>query len=266
MPHFYSGYQIYEANDITNQYKFYNFLNMTNQDAAGLYPQFMYEAILKKATGNPDFNFKVRSTPFPSTNALKERKTGTDAGSIIFTCAITYSMILTTICGFCVAERVNRLKHIQVISGVQLGAYWTANFVIDYLRMMFSVAVTLACFAMAGFNWTSAWVTFCLFPFGTIPFTYVTSFMFSGEASAATVTIFINFASITLVPSLLFYLRWLREIELIADTINMILRCFPAYNLGASIFFNALNENLAEYREATDGTGYDISVNPWDIT
>jgi ATP-binding cassette, subfamily A (ABC1), member 3 len=30
MPHFYSGYQIYEANDITNQYKFYNFLNMTN--------------------------------------------------------------------------------------------------------------------------------------------------------------------------------------------------------------------------------------------
>ena len=65
MPHFYSGYQIYEANNITNQYKFYNFLNMTNQDAAGLYPQFMYEAILKSATRNPEFKFKVRNTPFP---------------------------------------------------------------------------------------------------------------------------------------------------------------------------------------------------------
>ena len=78
----------------------------------------MYEALLKKSTGNPDFKFKVRNTPFPDTNALKERKTGTDAGSVLFTTAITYSMILTTICGFCVAERVNRLKHIQVISGV----------------------------------------------------------------------------------------------------------------------------------------------------
>jgi len=134
------------------------------------------------------------------------------------------------------------------------------------LRMLFSIAVTLCSFAMAGFNWNVAWVTFMLFPFGTIPFTYVTSFAFSGEASAATVTIFINFASITLIPSLMFYLRWLRELEFVADTINMLFRCFPAYNLGASIFLNALNENLAEYREATEGTGYDISVNPWHIT
>jgi len=78
----------------------------------------MYEAILKSATRNPEFKFKVRNTPFPRTNSLKERKTGTDAGAIIFVTAVTYSMILTTICGFCVAERVNRLKHIQVISGV----------------------------------------------------------------------------------------------------------------------------------------------------
>ena len=38
MPYFYSAYQIYEADIIDHQYKFYNFLNMTNQDAGGLYP------------------------------------------------------------------------------------------------------------------------------------------------------------------------------------------------------------------------------------
>jgi len=67
MPYFYSGYQFYEVDPRKNQYKFYNFLNMTNQDAGGLYPQFMYEAILKMATKDRDFKFKTRNTPYPRT-------------------------------------------------------------------------------------------------------------------------------------------------------------------------------------------------------
>jgi hypothetical protein len=38
MPYFYSGYQFYKVDNENHQYKFYNFLNMTNQDAGGLYP------------------------------------------------------------------------------------------------------------------------------------------------------------------------------------------------------------------------------------
>jgi hypothetical protein len=38
MPHLYSAYQIYEADTETQQYKFYNWLNITNQEAAALYP------------------------------------------------------------------------------------------------------------------------------------------------------------------------------------------------------------------------------------
>jgi len=30
MPYFYSGYKIYEVDDKNRQYKFYNFVNMTN--------------------------------------------------------------------------------------------------------------------------------------------------------------------------------------------------------------------------------------------
>jgi hypothetical protein len=32
----------------------------------------MYESILKVATGDPDFKFKLRNTPFPPTFANKE--------------------------------------------------------------------------------------------------------------------------------------------------------------------------------------------------
>jgi len=74
MPHFYSAYQMYEADKENQQYKFYNWLNLTNQDAKALYPQFMYESIMTQATGDKDFKFKVRNTPFPITNEVKKRK------------------------------------------------------------------------------------------------------------------------------------------------------------------------------------------------
>jgi hypothetical protein len=38
MPFFYCAYSFYEVDTTRNQYMFYNFLNMTNQDGAGLYP------------------------------------------------------------------------------------------------------------------------------------------------------------------------------------------------------------------------------------
>ena len=38
---------------------------MTSQDASVLFPQFMYESILKVATDDPAFEFKVRSTAYP---------------------------------------------------------------------------------------------------------------------------------------------------------------------------------------------------------
>jgi hypothetical protein len=72
---------------------------MTNRDSAGLYPQYMYESILKAATNNTDFKFKIRSTPFPPSHEVLERKAGTDSGTLIFLTATTFAMLMTTICG-----------------------------------------------------------------------------------------------------------------------------------------------------------------------
>jgi hypothetical protein len=78
----------------------------------------MYEAILKKATNNTDFKFKVRNTPQPWSHVIQERKDGTNAGTITTVFGLCYALLLTTICANVVHERVHRLKHIQVISGV----------------------------------------------------------------------------------------------------------------------------------------------------
>ena len=44
---------------------------MTSPDASVLFPQFMYEAILRVANDDPQFEYKVRSTPYPVINNAK---------------------------------------------------------------------------------------------------------------------------------------------------------------------------------------------------
>ena len=64
-PYRYGSYQIFTANRATNLYQIVNFLNVTSQDVTAMYPQYMYQAILRVATNDPDFTFSVTSTPFP---------------------------------------------------------------------------------------------------------------------------------------------------------------------------------------------------------
>ena len=86
---------------------------MTNQDAGGLYPQFMYEAIIKHATRKRrPVTFKVRSTPFPIIQSVRERKAGTDVVTVCFVTAVSMAMMLTNVMGLMVDERVSRVKHI----------------------------------------------------------------------------------------------------------------------------------------------------------
>jgi len=40
-------------------------MNLTSQDVMALYPQYLYEAVLKTATGRDDLKFKVTTAQFP---------------------------------------------------------------------------------------------------------------------------------------------------------------------------------------------------------
>ena len=101
---------------------------MTSQDSAGLYPQFMYESILKTATQDPNFKFKVRLTTYPPTQAIKAVRETSNSGIIVLMTAIAYSMMITSIVSYLVVERISGLKHLQVISGMNLKAYWVEIF------------------------------------------------------------------------------------------------------------------------------------------
>ena len=144
----------------------------------------MHEAIIRRATGKKDFKFKVRNTPYPAISAVVDRKHGADAATVAFMTAVAYSMLLTTISGQIVEERITRLKHIQVISGVQLGAYWLANLLIDILKMEVTSLTCAFMFWYAETKYMPARLAYVLFPFGAVPLTYVQAFLFPSVASS----------------------------------------------------------------------------------
>lgn len=61
----YGAYFLYEMNNSTKQFKVGTLVNITQTNAAAVYPQFMYESVLKLATGDPKLKFTVVNSPWP---------------------------------------------------------------------------------------------------------------------------------------------------------------------------------------------------------
>jgi len=108
----------------------------------------------------------------------------------------------------------------QMISGMNRGAYWIANFLVDLAKVELIVFISVVAFYFANLKYHTSWMTFLLWPLAAIPMTYVMSFMFTSESGAQTGTIFMNFGTILFGSTLVFFLRFIKEWERIGDFLN----------------------------------------------
>lgn len=92
--------------------------------------------------------------------------------------AIAYSIVVVSIVTYLVVERQNGLKHLQIISGMQLKAYWFGNFLFDLFKLSMVVLMTIILFFAFEMEYNSAWLVVLVSPFGLIPFSYMTTFVF----------------------------------------------------------------------------------------
>jgi hypothetical protein len=67
---------------------------------------------------------------------------------------------------------------------MQLSAYWTANFLVDFIKLQPVVWTTLITFRAYNLDYEAAWATYLVFPLAILPFTYVTSLLFKNDNSA----------------------------------------------------------------------------------
>lgn len=65
----------------------------------------------------------------------KDAERKTSVASLLFVLAIGFSILPAAIVGHIMSEREQKMKHMQVISGMNLFSYWTINVLFDIFKM-----------------------------------------------------------------------------------------------------------------------------------
>lgn len=159
-------------------------LNLTSQDVAAFYPQFIYESILKTATGDDEFKFSLTTTPFPVYHLFRERAESTNAILLAFMVGIAISLIPTLIVSFILKEREDHLKHMQLISGMSKFGYWLSNAIADIIKAYITMAIILLITVLFGVNQEGFWLLCMLYPPAIVMFSYMITFFFTKESNA----------------------------------------------------------------------------------
>jgi ATP-binding cassette subfamily A (ABC1) protein 3 len=109
---------------------------------------------------------------------LQIRQNGEEINTILIQMSIAFAMLIAGIARYIVSERLSGLKHLQVISGMQLKAYWAGCFFFDIIKMLFTVLVAIILFEAFSLDLRNMMVPLVLLPLGVLPFTYVIAFIF----------------------------------------------------------------------------------------
>ena len=81
----------------------------------------------------------------------------------------------------------------QVISGMSLTGYWAANIMSDIIKCYVPVALILLLAWIFDANDPGVWVIFMLYPWAIVPFSYMTTFLFTSDTMAQILTLFLHF-------------------------------------------------------------------------
>lgn len=147
----------------------------------------------------------------------------------------------------CVQERVSGSKHLQMVSGARIIAYWLTALVWDFCTYTLTVLVLLGIFAaFQETGWSSPvelariWFVLALFAWAVLPCTYLASRLFSVPASGYTrMALFYVFTGmacffIVFIMSLPAY-----DLKHVADGLTWAFLVFPHFALSHSL--NSIN-------------------------
>jgi ATP-binding cassette, subfamily A (ABC1), member 3 len=84
------------------------------------------------------------------TQKLKNQASNINGVFIVFVLSIGFALIPASIISFILHEREQNLKHMQLISGMSLSAYWVSNYIFDIIKALIPVVIVIG--LMYAFN------------------------------------------------------------------------------------------------------------------
>jgi len=202
----------------------------------------MNQAFIRYKTGQP-IAVTCINYPFPLTQQQKT-VTGTASGFIAsFIFSIAYAFIPASLVVFIVKERQQSIKHQQLVSGVSLISYWSANYILDFVKLtiplVFSVLMCLA-FQISTLTDTSEaygaiWLIFIFYSSALISFAYFLSFLFKDYGNAQSFNFVFAFLVSAILSLVIFVLRLIPSSRSGAKIASYFLRIFPPFCFGYGI-------------------------------
>lgn len=132
----------------------------------------------------------------------------------------------------------------QLISGMNLTAYWVSNMLFDVIKGIIPSAIVIGFIYAFDLNYDYVWILFLLYPIGVIPFTYVTSFIFTSETVAQTVTIFMHFVFAGIGAIIVLILRLIESTWAVGDALWWVFKIVPTYCLTNPIMYQSTKAGL----------------------
>lgn len=185
--------------------------NTSSFHAAPLFANLLSSAMYKLETaargGGSGAFITTRSHPLPYTTrqqALIDSTTGTIIGIVIL---VGFSFVPASWAIYVVKEREVGAKFQQLLSGVDVRAWWLSNYLFDITTFLVPAGTSIA--AIFGYNIqsfvaaernkvTALVLLFLLFGLSSAAFTYAFSFLFKSHSSAQNATLYLNIVCIIL--------------------------------------------------------------------
>jgi len=262
-PYRYGSYQVFQADNVTQQWQVYNYLNITSQDVTAFYPQWMYQTILRTATGNPDFTFNITTTPFPVFYAFKAREQAARTLDYVFMLSIALALIPCVVVSFILNEREKQLKHQQLISGMSMFGYWAANVISDIVASFVPILLIILLNYAFSSDTPYGWMFLCLYPLAVIPFSYITSFIFTDDTSAQICTLFLHFLAGGAFTAVIYVLQLLPITANLGDTLRYFGLIFPSFCVTHAFILSKDLPTLVKTRAGAISDQPDLDLMEW---
>jgi len=186
--------------------------------------------------------------PFPVFFVFATRLDQSVTFSYAFLVAIAIALIPCTMVSYILREREQQLKHMQVVSGMSLTGYWIANILSDIVKCYVPMIFILVLSALFQVNDPGVWVILMLFPWAIVPFSYMTSFIFTSDTVAQIMTLFLHFCFGGVLSVTVITLQLIPQTCDTGDKLRWWFCLVPSFPVTHAILWGALGETLIQVR------------------
>ena len=266
------AYYINNYND--NSFGYTAFFNITAPFSPYISVNQLNNAFLRYYTGNPNAYIKMNLHPLGSTSGIRNLEATIDGFITVLLFALAFAFIPASLIVYIIKEREFNAKHQQLISGVNIYAYWLTNFIIDYVKYLIPALVAFALlfifrvdFYTDGLKSLMSLLLLLFFGYAMIAFVYVLSFAFRTPSSGQITIFIISFFAAFVLVILIFSLKLIESTRDIArNYLEWIFRLFPFFSFPNG-FFNMANDRLYKiaYLWEDDPGPFSSRISLWDL-